>query len=130
MLTFYRIFVSQMNLTVKISKTKLKYQLTTAVMICVSAVCFATLGDGKQKRTSGKQSLLTPRPTYNYKQFSLRSTYQYRGSDLLKAPIPSNNLLKGSSLVTYQKGNTTYILPMKKKVILDKVKFNPATPRY
>ena len=128
MLTFNRIFVLQMNLTVKISKTALKYQLATAVMICVSAVCFAIVGDGRQK-ASGKQSLLTPRPTYNYKNFSLKSSYNYRGSNLLKTPISSNPLRINTSS-SYQKGNTTYILPMKKKVILDKVKFNPAPARF
>lgn len=116
-----------MNLTVKISGSKLKHQLVTAVMICVSAVCFAIVGDGRQK-ASGKQSLLTPRPTYNYKQFSLKPTYSYRGSDLLKAPV-SGNSLKINTSSTYQKGNTTYILPMKKKVI-DKVKFTPTPSRF
>jgi hypothetical protein len=127
MLTFYRIFVSQMNLTVNISKTKLKYQLITAVMVCVSAACFATLGDGRQK-ASGKQSLLTPRPTYNYKQFSLKSSLSYRGSDLLKGPVATNSL-KINTATAYQKGNTTYILPMKKKA-LDKVKFTPTPSRF
>jgi hypothetical protein len=127
MLTFNRIFVSQMNLTGKISKTKLKRQLATAVMICVSAACFATLGDGRQK-TSGKQSLLTPRPTYNYKQFSLKPSYSYRGSDLLKGPVAVNSL-RINTASTYQKGNTTYILPMKKKA-LDKVKFTPTPSRF
>lgn len=118
-----------MNPTVKISKTTLKHQLVTAVMICVSAACFAIVGDGRQKNTSGKQSLLTPRPTYNYKNFTLKSTYNYRGSNLLKTPVTGNSL-KINTSGTFQKGNTTYILPMKKKPILDKVKFNPAPPRF
>lgn len=118
-----------MNLTVKISKTTLKYQLITAVMICVSAACFAIVGDGRQKSTSGKQSLLTPRPSYNYKNFSLKSSYNYRGSNPLKTPVTGNSL-KINTSSSYQKGNTTYILPMKKKVILDKVKFNPAPARF
>ncbi len=30
-----------------------------------------------------------------------------------------------NTVITYQKGNTTYIMPLKKKVLLDKITFNP-----
>jgi len=35
-----------------------------------------------------------------------------------------------NTTVTYEKGNSTYILPLKKKVLLDKVDFRPQPPRY
>jgi len=35
-----------------------------------------------------------------------------------------------NTVVTYQKGNATYVLPLKRKVLLDKVKFNPAPLRF
>jgi len=31
-----------------------------------------------------------------------------------------------NTVATYQKGNATYVLPLKKKVMLGKIKFNPA----
>ncbi len=98
-------------------------------MICVSMACFATLGDG-QKKTSGKQNLLAPKPTYNYKHFSLKSSYNYRGNDLLSTPVSSGPMHKMNTVITYKKGNTTYILPLKRNVVLDKVNFNPAAKRY
>lgn len=119
-----------MNRSAKIAKTKLKHQLMTAVMICVSAACFATLGDGRQKQTSSKKSLLTHKPAYNYKTFSLNTGYNYRGSNLLSTPPANQNMLVLNTVVTYQRGNTTYIMPLKKKVVLDKVVFNPAASRY
>jgi hypothetical protein len=129
MLTFNRIFAKAMNRSVKISKNNLKHKLATALMICVSVACFATLGDGSKKKSTGK-TLLTHKQSYNYKQFSLKSDYNYRGNNLLSTPAPTNMLVL-NPVVTFQRGNTTYIMPMKKKVVLDKVKFNPAsTPRY
>lgn len=35
-----------------------------------------------------------------------------------------------NTVVTYQKGNTTYIMPLKKKVFLEKINFNPAPKRF
>ncbi len=92
------------------------------LITCSAAASFATLGDGKKKSDLPKSSLLSSK-TIKPGTFSLRSGYTYRGTQV----INSNTQKKYISLnntITYQKGNTTYIVPLKKKVILDRVKID------
>ncbi len=103
-----------------------KRKLVTVLCITVSLAAFATLGDGSKKNHNEKtqKRLLTTAIPYNFKSFSLKSGYNYRGNNVF-APV-SNKYILLNTVVTYQKGNSTYILPLKKKILLDKVKFNPA----
>jgi hypothetical protein len=55
--------------------------------------------------------------------FSLKSGYTYRGSHVINSK--NQKYINLNTVVSYQRGHTTYVLPMKKKVILDKVTFNP-----
>ena len=98
-------------------KRILKFKIATAVFITASVAAFATLGDG------GKNSSFKPSKSSVSKNFSLRSNHNYRANNLFKEQKPKYITL--NTVVTYQKGNATYIVPLKKKVLLDKVKFNP-----
>ncbi len=96
-------------------------KLAVVLLIAVSAVAsFATLGDGKKKSNSSKSSLLSSR-TAKSGPFSLRSGYTYRGNQVIN-PNNQNKYINLNTTVTYQKGNTTYIVPLKKKVIMNNVK--------
>lgn len=96
-------------------------KLAIFLVIAFSAVAaFATLGDGKKNSSLSKRSLLSSK-TIKPGFFSLRSGYTYRGSQVIKPQSPSR-FINLSSTVTYQKGNTTYIIPLKKKMILNNVK--------
>ena len=105
-------------------KCLLKKKLVTVLLITASVASFATLGDGGKKSAKPKGLLTNPVGNYNYKTFSLKSGYQYRGSQPFSMQQQKNFIML-NTVVTYQKGNATYILPMKKKVLLDKVTFNP-----
>ncbi|MCW3074873.1 MAG: hypothetical protein JWP69_1942 [Flaviaesturariibacter sp.] len=110
----------------------LKRKLATAVLITVSAAAFATLGDGSSKKFNVRtdhSKLLSYKPAPAYKTFSLKSGYNYRGNNIL-SNTSTNRFIMLNTVVTYQKGNATYILPLKKKVFLDKVKFTPTPSRY
>jgi hypothetical protein len=122
-----------MRLNLKISKYQIKQKLVTLLFITVSAAAFATLGDGGNKKKSAnstEQSLLSFKPTYNYKHFSLKSTHNYRGNSVLNLEKQEDKYITLNTLVTYQKGNATYVLPLKKKVLLDKVKLGTNPHRY
>src|SRR5215203_1700812 len=112
-----------MNLTVTI-KRFIKRKVATAVLVTASIAAFATLGDGGKK---GQSSLMSSGKTSNARNFSLRSNFNYRGSHLFSSRPKYITL---NTTVTYQKGNATYIVPLKKKVLLDKVKFNPSQGKY
>ena len=110
-------------------KRFIKRKIATAVLITVSVASFATLGDGSGKKFNpSTANLLSSKSAYSYKSFSLRSGYNYRGNSVLSNNA-SNRFIMLNTVVTYQKGNTTYTLPLKKKVFLDKVTFAPTSPR-
>lgn len=94
------------------------------MLVTASVACFATLGDGGKKSAKPKGLLTHNSGHYNYKTFSLKSGYNYRGSTPFTLEQPKTYIML-NTVVTYQKGNATYILPMKKKVLLDKVSFKP-----
>jgi len=94
-------------------------KLAVMLLIAVSAIAsFATLGDGNKKSDLPKKSLLSSR-TIKTGSFSLRSGYTYRGNEVIAS---QKKYLSLNQKVTYQKGNTTYIVPLKRKVILSNVK--------
>lgn len=83
---------------------------------------FATLGDGSGKKSSRK--LLTGKTSVRPGSFSLRSGYNYRGTQVIN--FQDNRYINLNTVVTYQQGHTTYTVPVKKQVILNnKITFNP-----
>ena len=99
-------------------------KLAVILLLAISAVtAFATLGDGKSRTIKPKHSLLSDRNITSTGNFSLKSGYTFRGNQVINTQ--SERYINLNTVVTYQKGNTTYILPLKKKVMLNKVTFNP-----
>ncbi len=93
-------------------------------LIAVSAVAsFATLGDGKAKKSSSKSSLLSTKSPFKPGSFSLRSGYTYRGTKVINNTV-DKRYINLNTVVTMQKGRTTFIVPLKKKVVFDKVKID------
>lgn len=113
-----------MKLTATKIKRLIKRKLVTAVLVTAYIAAFATLGDdGGKKGTSSATS------EFNIRTFSLRTPYNYKSNNLFNR-TESRNFIMLNTVVTYQKGNATYILPLKKKVILNKIKFNPAPVKF
>ncbi|MBL0153237.1 MAG: hypothetical protein IPP93_07050 [Chitinophagaceae bacterium] len=93
-------------------------KLAVAALILSSGLAaYATLGDGKSTRSDApKKSLLNNRTTVSTGHFSLRSGYNFRGSSVINNAA-EKKYISLNTTVTVQKGNTTYILPMKKKIL-------------
>ena len=98
---------------------------TTLLLIGLSVAAFATLGDGKSR--GKKASLLNSKPTITPGRFTLKSGYQYRGSQIINQQNDKNSFTR-NSLVTYQKGHMTYILPVR-TVISQKIKISVGIPQ-
>jgi hypothetical protein len=115
---------------IKTIKRLLKLKLATAFLITVSVAAYATLGDNGTKKYTGATTnrLLSTKPATGYHPFSLKSGYTYRGNTILNTR--NDRFILMNTVVTYQKGNATYVLPLKKKLFLDKVTFKPANARY
>jgi len=97
----------------------------TILLLTVSALAaFATLGDGKSK--GKKASILNNKTVITPGKFSLKSGYQYRGSQIINQQRTPNSITI-NSVVTYQKGHMTYILPV--KTTMPKVKVSVGVPQ-
>lgn len=98
-----------------------------AIILIVSASAagaFATLGDGKKKASSGPNSSILSSRTANASHFfSLRSGYSYKGSQVLNSSA-DKKYFNLNTVITLQRGNNTYIVPLKKKAVFDKVKID------
>lgn len=103
----------------------LSRKLTVILLLAVSAfAAYATLGDGKSKASANpKKSLLSNKATVVPGSFSLKSGYTYRGNQVIKTNS-ENKYISLNTVVTTQRGNTVYIVPLKKKVILNNVKID------
>ncbi len=101
-------------------------KVATLVLLTASLAAFATLGEGgKTDLPRSNKNLLSARSaSVNYKNFSLRSGYNYRGSQVLNTTAPVNYIMLNGT-ITVEKGNKTFILPLKRKVLLDRVSFKP-----
>jgi len=95
-------------------------KLAVMLLLFVSAAgAFATLGDGK--KSEGPKNPYSTKVITHPNNFSLRSGYNYRGSQLFNS-ASEKKYIRLNTVVTVQKGNATYIVPLKKKVILQNVK--------
>ena len=107
-----------------ITKCLLRKKIATLVLVTASVAAFASLIDGgKQGRKNhNNEPVLLP---YNAKDFSLRSNYNYKSNNLFSKPEKKEFIML-NPVVTYQKGNTTYIVPLKKMPLLGKIRFAPS----
>ncbi|MBA2745381.1 MAG: hypothetical protein H0U44_04070 [Flavisolibacter sp.] len=112
-----------MKLNSTIFRCIIKRKIATVICVSLSFAAFATLGDGSYNKTT------TPTPSktsaLSSKTFSLRTGYNYRSNHILNI-APEKKFIMINAVTTFQKGNATYVLPLKKRVLLDKIKFNPS----
>ncbi|MBK6935464.1 MAG: hypothetical protein IPH18_00150 [Chitinophagaceae bacterium] len=83
---------------------------------------FATLGDGG-KRTNRSGVTLISKNNYKPGSISLHSNYTYRGSTIFNANSISSEkkVIRLNYTVTLQKGNTSFIVPLKKNVVVSRI---------
>ena len=80
---------------------------------------FSSMGGEKRNKKSGSlRSEFVPIRTSS--GFTLKAGVAYKGSMILNQE-KSNGQIRFNSLVTYQKGNTTYIVPINHRVNLGSI---------
>lgn len=93
----------------------IKIVLLSAVLNGIMFTSFADRGIGKAKKTTSNS---------NFKSaisLNLKTGFKYKGS-LLTGVSSTKTSLTTNNLVTYQKGNTIYVVPYKQKIIVPEVK--------
>jgi hypothetical protein len=108
-----------------ISASSFRKIAIASLLAATTIGAFATLGTGRDKKgKTGKSSLLSIRTYQNPGSFSLHSGFNFRGSQVISNQ--ENKYITLNTMVSYQQGHTTYIMPLKKKVALNgRVTFNP-----
>jgi hypothetical protein len=95
---------------------KIVRRTTAVLLLAISAVsAFAILGD--KGKTPRNRSILSNQNFTSPGNFSLKSNYNFRGSQIINPAKPSQ-YINLNTVLTYQKGNTTYIVPLKKKIFI------------
>ncbi len=97
-----------------------KKLLAVAVLFSVVVEAWADKGVGRRTKNNTSLNILASGNIKNSIGFNMKSGLSYKGS-LLNTRVPVGNSLMGSSLVTYQKGNTTYIIPFKTKITVPEI---------
>ncbi|MEO5592850.1 MAG: hypothetical protein ABIR15_11845 [Chitinophagaceae bacterium] len=91
-----------------------KKALTSFILVGFGALALASMGGGGNKtKDKSVRPEFTPIRTTN--GFTLKAGPSYHGS-IIFGQEKNKNLVSYNSIVTYQKGNTTYILPCKYKL--------------
>jgi hypothetical protein len=90
----------------------LKKTLICATMLGVVAITLASSGGGKKKSSSSTLGLI---PIRSNGTFTLKTKPSYSGSHVFSTVNLKNSTVY-RSVITYQKGNTTFIVPSKYKV--------------
>lgn len=106
-----------MKLSASIITHLLKRKIATAVLLSASLAAFAALGDGGRKQNAKNTSF--PSASLSSKTFSLRSGYNYKSNKILDVPAAPKQFIMLNTVATFEKGNATYVLPLKKKVFLN-----------
>ncbi len=97
--------------------------LTSSLLLTLfsGVVAYATLGEGRRKAIKRKSQLrFSNRMENTPGTFSLKSGYQFRGSQVINEPTKTS--IRVNTVVSMQKGNQVYTMPLKKEVWIDRVK--------
>lgn len=98
-----------------------KIMLVSAVLFGASFSALADRGVGKKSNSKVTLNISTPTTLRNSVSLNFKSGLVYTGTLNAKKIISSNSVVS-NTLVTYQKGNTIYIIPYKQKVIVPEIK--------
>lgn len=95
--------------------SKLKIASISLLFCCIAFVAVADRG-GFGRRNKINFNIVTANTLKNSITFNLKSGLRYRGNTILNHQQHGNSIFT-NSLISYQKGNTIYILPYKQKVL-------------
>jgi hypothetical protein len=94
--------------------------LALTVLFCTVEVAMADKGAGKKNKAKVALNIITPSTIRNSISFNLKSGLTYKGSLLTSQQIIGRSIMN-SEIVTYQKGNTIYIIPYKHKIVMPEI---------
>jgi hypothetical protein len=97
-----------------------KKLLAIAILFSVVAEAWADRGIGRKSKNKTILNINASSNIRNSIAFNIKSGLTYKGS-LLNTRQTVGSAIMNTSIVTYQKGNTTYIVPYKNKITLAEI---------
>lgn len=104
----------------------IKTSKISALILLICFVAYVAIADrgGFGRRNKIHFNIVTLNTLKSSISFNLKSGLSYKGNTILNKQQVNNSIFT-NSLVSYQKGNTIYILPYKQKVIIQS--YTPAS---
>jgi hypothetical protein len=104
----------------------IKKSKIAAIVLLFCFVTYVAIADrgGFGRRNKIHFNIITLNTLKNSIAFNLKSGLTYRGNTILNQQQISNSIFT-NTIVSYQKGNTIYILPYKQKVLIQS--YSPAS---
>ncbi|MEN9571519.1 MAG: hypothetical protein RL172_2750 [Bacteroidota bacterium] len=99
-----------------------KIALIALILLGLTGVTFADRGAGKKSKLRTVLNISTNYTLKTSLSSNLKTGLSYKGSILTNNKVTTGNTLITNSLMTYQKGNTTYIIPFRQKTIVSEMK--------
>ncbi|UAY52587.1 hypothetical protein [Ferruginibacter albus] len=94
--------------------------LLVTLVFCTVQAAITDRGSGKKNKKKSATAALNITTTTSLRNsilFNLKSGLKYKGSFLTGTQTIGSSIIE-NSIVTYQKGNTTYIIPYKHKILM------------
>jgi hypothetical protein len=98
-----------------------KKLLAIFILSSIIVDALADKGFGRKNKNKTTINITAPTGIRNSIAFNLKSGLSYKGSLLNDRKNLGGSILN-TSIVTYQKGNSTYIIPYKNKITITEVK--------
>jgi len=98
-----------------------KNLLTLFILLSILMEAWADKGFGRKDKNRATLNITVPYGMKSSIPFNLKSGLSYKGI-LLNTRINLGGTMLNTSIVTYQKGNSTYIIPYKNKITVTEVK--------
>ncbi|KYP16065.1 hypothetical protein [Flavihumibacter sp. CACIAM 22H1] len=108
-----------LNLHTRISKHGRKL-LAAAVLLGITGLAVASMGGEKKAKKTASKPTEHFVPIKTTTGFTLKAGPSYKGSLGFSTTKINQNQLSVNTLVTYQKGNTTYIMPYSSRITIGK----------
>lgn len=98
-----------------------KIILAVVVLFGTTQSALADRGIGKKSKSKVTLNISTPTTLRNSVSLNFKSGLKYSGSISLNK-FSAGKSMFSNTLVTYQKGNTVYIIPYKQRIVMPEIK--------
>lgn len=104
----------------------IKYSKIAAIALLICFVTFVAIADrgGFGRRNKIHFNIITLNTLKSSIGYNLKSGLNYKGTTVINQQHVGNSIFT-NNIVSYQKGNTVYILPYKQKVLIQS--YSPAS---